>query len=113
MKTKIINWLLIDLTILLIAALYYLLIYLLDTSCLIKKIIGIECPTCGMTRSIVCLLKGDILGYFRFNYLGLPTLLVIYLTFHIQNEKSKKIMNVICIALALAILLRYIINFYI
>ena len=113
MRKKTIGWLLIDLTLLLIATLYYITIYLLGTTCLIKKAIGIDCPTCGLTRSLICLLKGDIHGYFEFNFLSLPTLLILYLSFHIKNEKIKKILNVLIIALALAIFIRYIIKFYI
>ena len=110
MKSRIFKWLLLDLAILLIAMLYYVLIYILDTTCLIKKMVGVDCPTCGMTRSIICLINGDVLGYLSYNFLALPTFLVVYLSFHIKKEKTKKIMNALIIVLALMIFLRYIIK---
>jgi hypothetical protein len=35
--------------------------------CLFKEITGIACPTCGSTRSLICLSHFDILSAFRFN----------------------------------------------
>lgn len=40
------------------------LILLTDTSCLVKNLIGIPCPGCGMTRAYLRLLHFDISGAF-------------------------------------------------
>jgi len=46
--------------------------------CPIKKIIGIECPTCGMTRAIYLLLHGNIKQSLEFNLLGLIVTLMLF-----------------------------------
>ena len=35
--------------------------------CTYKKLLGIPCPGCGMTRAWLCLLKGDIVNAFRWH----------------------------------------------
>lgn len=35
--------------------------------CLIKNIVGIECPGCGMTRAVASIFHGDFLGAFHYN----------------------------------------------
>lgn len=46
-------------------------------SCPVKLLIGLPCPGCGMTRSILCLLKLDIKGSFRYNALWLILLFIV------------------------------------
>lgn len=46
-------------------------------SCSIKLLIGLPCPGCGMTRAILCLLKLDIKGSFRYNALWLILLFIV------------------------------------
>lgn len=46
-------------------------------SCPIKLLIGLPCPGCGMTRAIICLLKLDIKGSFRYNALCLILLFIV------------------------------------
>lgn len=41
------------------------------TLCLFKNITGIPCPSCGITRSLVFLARGDISDAFYFNPLGI------------------------------------------
>jgi hypothetical protein len=58
--------------------------------CFYKKYLGVECPGCGMQRSIIALLKGDILESLRiYPALGstiiLFTLLIIHLVFKLKN----------------------------
>ena len=58
--------------------------------CLYKKFLGVECPGCGMQRSIVSLLKGDFNESFAFYpplllVLSLITLLAIHLIFDLKN----------------------------
>lgn len=40
------------------------------TTCWFHEVTGIDCPTCGMTRSYVALLHGDVLGSFRWHPAG-------------------------------------------
>lgn len=46
-------------------------------SCSIKLLIGLPCPGCGMTRAIICLLKLDFKGSFRYNALWLILLFIV------------------------------------
>ena len=38
--------------------------------CLIKHIANIPCPSCGSTRSVISLTKGDFIGALNFNPIG-------------------------------------------
>lgn len=39
----------------------------LKYGCLIKNVFGIECPSCGVSRAWLALLKGDIVGAFGYH----------------------------------------------
>jgi hypothetical protein len=39
--------------------------------CLFKRITGIPCPSCGSTRSVLSILKGDFIGALLWNPFGL------------------------------------------
>ena len=57
---------------------YALIMYIFKLeSCPIKLLIGLPCPGCGMTRAIICLLKLDIQGSFRYNALWLILLFIV------------------------------------
>ena len=42
----------------------------LPSVCLMQNYLHIPCPTCGLTRAVVCLLKGDVSRSFAFHPLG-------------------------------------------
>ncbi|SOD15059.1 DUF2752 domain-containing protein [Pedobacter xixiisoli] len=46
-------------------------------ACPFKKLTGLDCPGCGLQRSIIALLKGDVVASFKFYP---PTLAIISLT---------------------------------
>jgi len=48
--------------------------------CLWYAITGLPCPSCGMTRSVVAILDGDIRGALLLNPLGVPALLFLLVT---------------------------------
>lgn len=50
-----------------------------NITCLFKRIFGISCPACGLTRSIRALLKLDIITSFKYNIFG-PIVFVIFIT---------------------------------
>jgi hypothetical protein len=47
--------------------------------CLFKRITGIPCPSCGSTRSVLSILKGDFIGALLLNPFGLIILLILIL----------------------------------
>ncbi len=48
--------------------------------CLIKAITGIPCPSCGTTRSVLALSRGEILNSVMLNPFGLIVLLILLAT---------------------------------
>ncbi len=42
-------------------------VYFTGINCIFKKIFGITCPGCGMTRAYLSFFKGDIKSAFEFN----------------------------------------------
>ena len=38
--------------------------------CYAKQHLGITCPGCGLTRSTICMIRGDLVGAFQFNPMG-------------------------------------------
>lgn len=49
---------------------------ILDVSCLFYRLTSIPCPTCGMTRALNALLRGDFVTYMKYNAFALPVALV-------------------------------------
>jgi len=47
-------------------------------ACFIKQLTGLPCPSCGTTRSVICLLSGNFKEAFFFNPLGI---LMVFLMF--------------------------------
>ncbi len=45
--------------------------------CTWRRILGIECPGCGLTRSFVFLAHGELVEGFRMNALGPPMFLLV------------------------------------
>lgn len=62
---------------------------LLPIKCPIKYFLHFDCPTCGMTRAMLSLFKGDLSGYMRFNPMALPFLLVLLFAFHAKLFQIK------------------------
>lgn len=49
------------------------------TSCYFKTQLGIDCPGCGMQRSLIELLKGNIQQSFYFNAALIPFIITVFL----------------------------------
>jgi len=44
----------------------------LDLECPVKRILGWDCPTCGTTRAVLALVKGNLRGYFQHQPFAVP-----------------------------------------
>ena len=66
--------------------------------CPIKRIIGFSCPTCGMSRAIISLLKLDFIKYCYYNLMALPVLVSLFI---ILMSGSKKYITISYIILIL------------
>ena len=58
--------------------------------CPIKKILGLACPGCGMTRSLTALMKLDLVSSLKYNLLGIPFVifLLILIPYLIKNHRK-------------------------
>jgi len=50
------------------------------TVCIMKQVTNIPCPSCGTTRSIISLTKGDFIGAFNLNPFGYIVAFIILVT---------------------------------
>jgi len=50
------------------------------STCLIKSISGVPCPSCGTTRSIVELLDGNVITSLQWNPMGIIVLLIMLIS---------------------------------
>ncbi|MBQ4049817.1 MAG: DUF2752 domain-containing protein [Clostridia bacterium] len=92
---------------------YYALLYLLDATCLIREITSHPCPTCGMTRAFLSLLRFDLEGYFYYNPATIACVVAILLGAHkklISGRVSSRVVDYSIIALTLGILTVYIVR---
>lgn len=59
--------------------------------CMIKYVTGVPCPSCGSTRSVYSLLKGDLLNAIYINPLGILVFIVmVILPFWIAWDVASK-----------------------
>lgn len=73
-------------------------------ACVFYEITGLYCPGCGITRSILSLIDGDIYQAFRYNpiiFIDIPLIMITSIIDFIykDNKKVKKVTNVIYIML--------------
>lgn len=48
--------------------------------CLIKHVTNIPCPSCGVTRSVVSLIRGDFIGALNFNPIGYLVTIIMFIS---------------------------------
>lgn len=73
-------------------------------ACVFYEITGLYCPGCGITRSILSLIDGNIYQAFRYNpiiFIDIPLIMITSIIDFIykDNKKVKKVTNVIYIML--------------
>lgn len=85
-------------------------VFQIHIPCVFKKITGLDCPGCGMTRAALAILDGDFYQAFRFNMLVfiLAPIYLLYLYFERKNkqETSKYMMGGMLILSGLFFILR-------
>jgi hypothetical protein len=57
-------------------------------SCPLKKLTGFNCPLCGLQRSIIALLQGDIISSLKYQPVTIPLLLIFILNLPIAKRFS-------------------------
>jgi Protein of unknown function (DUF2752). len=101
------NFLYIILVIFLICGLYYIL----DINCIIRYLIGVPCPGCGMSRAIFSLFRGNIAEAFYFHPL-FPLVPFILLAVTNLLDNHKKIKKAVIIIISVSFISIYIIRMY-
>ena len=70
--------------------LFIFIMKVFDLQCPMKSLLGIPCPTCGVTRAFFALLNGDIEGYFFYHPLAVPLICSVLLMLHIKLFQRKR-----------------------
>lgn len=84
---------------------------LLPIKCSVKCFLHFDCPTCGMTRAMFSLFKGDFASYMSYNPMALPFLLLLLFGIHARFFPiSNKIKNAIIIGGTVCVVFVYILR---
>jgi len=81
--------------------------------CLFKQVFGIDCPTCGMQRAFVELIKGNLYQSLSYHWALLPTItLALFLAIHLRYKLSfgTLVIKILFTVDIVAIALNYIFN---
>ena len=80
-------------------------------SCPFKSFVGIDCPGCGLQRSVLALMRGDLAASFRFYpatvpIIGLFLFTIIHLKFDVKNGAF--VIKMLYIVITFMIIVNYI-----
>lgn len=70
---------------------FIVLINAFDIGCPILYLFDVPCPTCGVSRALLSLVKLDVTGYFHYHPMGVPLLISVWFMIHIKLFQHKKI----------------------
>lgn len=90
---------------------FVLIMAMSNISCLIKKVTGIVCPGCGMTRAYISLLHFDFAKAFEYHkmFWSVPVIYV-YFLFDGRIFKNKNIDEFVLISISLGFFVNWIIS---
>lgn len=91
---------------------YVILLFFLQISCPIKYLLKIECPTCGITRAWIYILRGDVLASLRMQPMALPLSCVVFLQINkgFFKEKAKTVTDILTVTVVVINFLIYLIR---
>ena len=89
--------------------LLYAVMYFMDTTCIVKSIVGYPCPGCGMTRALISALHLDFSSAFALHpmFWSVPVL-VLYFLYDGRPINNKKLNYGILIAIGTGFLFNWI-----
>lgn len=80
-------------------------------TCIFRFIFGLPCPTCGVTRALFSLLKGNIASYIHYNLFAVPLCIAVFLIF-LESKNRIKVLRTIGIAILILNLPYYFFRLY-
>jgi len=83
--------------------------------CPLKATFGMDCPGCGLQRSVLALLRGDIVASFKLYPATLPILIIILVTaLHLKFDFlfGARLIKILFTGIAAIILIHYIYKIY-
>lgn len=96
----------------LILAVYAAAMHFFEIHCPIAYIFGVPCPTCGMTRAMISLIRLDFAAYISYHPLALPMTLAIWFLIHLKLFKKKTLITVASLSVVVLNFLYYIWQLY-
>ena len=76
-----------------VIGIYFVLIAIFDITCPIRYITKVPCPTCGMTRAMMSLIRLDFKGYVEYNVMAFFMITAVMLLIHRDVFKRRKWIN--------------------
>ena len=80
--------------------------------CMSKKLFGLECPGCGLQRSVLLLFEGEFVAAFTM-YPAIYTLIPLFFLLIVDRFSRAKSINLLVIAFSIASVALILINFFI
>lgn len=80
----------------LLLSIIFAILYFFKTPCFFRLFTGIPCPSCGMTRAFLSLIKLNLRESFYYHPLLIPSLLAAFIAIHMKVPAlkfNKKICN--------------------
>lgn len=76
--------------------------------CPIRLILGIPCPGCGMTRALLCFLRGDLAGSFYWHPMLVPTGIGAILVLYALAAGKEKLLGITLLVWTILMILVYV-----
>ena len=95
----------------LIITIFVVLTSVFGIGCPFLYLFGVPCPTCGVSRALLSLLRLDIRGYFYYQPMALPLLVAVWLMLHIKLFHHKRIVTMFVLLTLVSNTFLYICNF--
>lgn len=73
-----------------VIGIYFVLSTIFGITCPIKYIVKVPCPTCGMTRAMISLIRLDFKGYVEYNFMAFFMIIAVILLIHRKVFKKTK-----------------------
>ncbi len=92
------------------AVLYVFIMKIIGITCPILALFNIPCPTCGMSRALICLIRLDLKGYMSYNPMALPLCAAVLIMFNLGEFKKKRTALVISLGIVVLNFIFYLIK---